>query len=510
MNTKDDHIDEIKKIKFRFFIAWFSTLLLPLIVIVIYNIALHGETSLNILKDPNYFNNKFFQLYELNDYNYSLKEINNLIIENPSLKEIKTFIQNFKDNNPHNLNFTKTFIMIRKNNKIVLNTSLSGKFKSSEMKNFKNLNIDLLPNFKSKKTIKNKAILEKTGYVISNQIDFYFNDGENGTIFLFRKYTDLRTKIALGIGQNILILLIAITALHSIFAYKMSKKFTKPIENMLIATNEVKKGNFKYQINSEKYFILKKLSMSLNDMIKALNDAKDYRIQVENTKRDFINSLSHDLKTPLTSIKIHVEAIKDGIVNSPEKMQKYLDNILIKVNDLSNMLDELKIFNELDSDFNTYNYQNVNFDLFLSDIIDELQYELENQSIKIIYEKKLNLEPIISIDIDKIKRVVFNIIANSIKYSNSDRLIITFSLINKDNKLILSIKDNGIGIPVEKQELIFNKYYRIDASRNQNKSGSGLGLAIAKTIIENHKGTISVNKDYINGLEIVIKFKLDM
>ncbi|BEP28571.1 HAMP domain-containing sensor histidine kinase [Helicovermis profundi] len=509
MIKKKPKNNEIKRLRFKFFITWLLTLIFPIIVVLSYNIAIHGKDSIKEITNPNFFNDKVFQIRTLNGFEYFIKEINNTIIEKPSLDDMTNLIENFNKSNFNNFDFLDTFLIIKKNNNLEYFKVLNGKFTDDDIDNFKTLEKNTLPKFKSGKETNNEEIFNKTGYVVARQIDFYFNDDSKGSIFIFKKYTNIRAKIANVVGKNLLFLVFVMLSMHSIFAYKMSKKFTQPVENMIIATNEVKNGNYKHLIQFENDFILNELSSSLNDMIRSLDEANDYRIKVETTRNDFINSLSHDLKTPLTSIKIHIEALRDGIANSPEKMDKYIKNILIKIQDLNNMFDELKVFNELDSNNNNYIYQNVDISLFLNDIIDELKYEFEKQNVNVNFKNLLeDKNTFTKIDIDKIKRVIFNIVTNSIKYANTKYLSIEIKLEDKnENEFYITIKDNGVGIELNKADLIFDKYYRIDESRNQNTPGSGLGLAIAKTIVDNHNGKIYVNTKNKVGLEIKLELK---
>jgi histidine kinase len=454
-------------------------------------------------------------LEELNDYEYLTKSFENLIITNPNIEDVEKLANLFSNSSteklgPNSLN--DMIILVRKENEVVYSEYLGTGSDEKLRDRFSGLPKNILPDFKPDKETNNEILFHQTGYVVARQQDFYFNDGKEGSIFFLRKYTNMPAKIASIIGKNILQFMILMFFFHTILAYKMSKRLTNPLEYMVVATEEVMAGNYDYQIPVNEFSFLNKLSNSLNQMIKELNKGKKYRDRIESMRTEFIANLSHDMKTPLTSIKIHAQAIKDGIVKTPDKMEKYVGNILTKTNDMDAMLDELKVFNELEQGSSNYKMEVINFKNFLVDVVDELRYDVATENIKI----NLSFDegsPIVKFDPAKIKRVINNIVFNSLKYASIRPLVIDLKLTEiselKCKYIEFLICDNGVGVSEGKLDKIFDKYYRVDPSRNQTISGNGLGLSIAKSIIEEHDGKIYAAKNEPSGLCIIINLNCE-
>jgi len=208
--------------------------------------------------------------------------------------------------------------------------------------------------------------------------------------------------------------------------------------------------------------------------------------------RIFNSNVSHELKTPLTIMKGEIEI---ALMNK-ECDKELLKSLLNEINYINEITDKLLFLTKKDA----LNKQNFNL-IDLEDIILEL-FEKYSKKIKIDLEVEED-EYIIKGDKTLLKIALSNLIENSIKYGASH---ITIFLKKEKNKIILKIKDNGIGIPKEKLPYIFDEFYRVDESRNKKVKGFGLGLSIVKSIINLHKGKIKINSENQNGVEVIIEF----
>ncbi|MBN2897676.1 MAG: HAMP domain-containing histidine kinase [Clostridia bacterium] len=506
---------ELGRVRRGMIFSWIFSLIIPIVIITAFNVLTYGDNALKVITHPNFFNRYVFQLKELNEPEYLSKTLENLVIDEPSEAALSKEITDFKNTAITEANedmYQDMMVLVRKNARVVFSQNF-GTLSEKQISGFQRLSAAILPPFQPGRSTNNEMLFHETGYVISRQMDFYFDDHSKGSIFILRKYTNVPGKIAAIVGKNILYVIALMFLFHTLFAVRMSKRFTRPLKNMITATEEVMAGNYEYQIPIERKTVLRLLSSALNDMIEELNKGKLYRERMEATRSEFIANLSHDMKTPLTSIKIHAQAIKDGIVNTPEKMDKYIDNILKKSSDMDVMLDELKIFSELSLGTGNYAMDIVNFEYFLMDVVDELKYDVNAKDIELLVESNVT-HPFLKFDPTKIKRLITNITFNSVKYAEKRPLKILFELSElleeSQHCIQLVISDNGRGVSDDKLEKIFDQHYRVDPARNQTISGSGLGLSIAKSIIEHHGGSIMAQRSALGGLAIVINFKCEV
>lgn len=365
---------------------------------------------------------------------------------------------------------------------------------------------NIMPGFKAGTSLEDEGFGQKANHIILSQLDFYYDNGDKGSIFICYKSSSAAKNIIRRIMGKFFHMFLASLALYSLYAYLVSRSITKPLGNMLIGMKEIEKRNYQYKIdNSKVRNEMGTLIDSFNNMAEKLHESEVQKEKLEDTRNDFINNLSHDLKTPLTSIKMHVEAIKDGVVNTPEKMHAYLSNILKKSDDMKVMLDELKVFSQIETGMEVIKKEKVDFMMFIQDLVDEFSYDLEKIHGKINYSFDNSYDYMINIDLEKMKRAIFNIFENSVKYSSVDLLIVNVNLSKDENHcIVLSIKDNGKGVKQKNLKRLFEKFYREDESRNQNTAGSGIGLAITKAIIESNNGTINARCEGNEGLEIII------
>lgn len=495
-----------RKLRGSMFFMWMISLLIPIVILVSYNYMLYGPKAFTFLTNPEFFNREVWQMERYNSFEHTSRYFNNLILENPdSVLDIKNHdaILNEEDIRRYEM-----IVLIRRNDKVISINDLNTKVGKEVTEKMQGLSGNILPKFKGARETNNEELFIKTGYVVLRQMDFYFNDGDEGSIFILRKFTNIPGRITQAVMQNIILIIVTMALMQAFFSYKMSRSITRPIDDMITATNHVRDGNFSYRMKSRTKGILNELVLAINDMIIDLDAGRKYRKQIEKSRQEFLASLSHDLKTPMTAIKIHIDAIRDGIVNTPEKMDKYLSNIHRKVQDMDGMLEELKTFSELETGIGNYTFHSVNLSAVIEDILDEFRYEIAGRPIEINYSSNITEDNMVEMDVEKMKRVVLNIITNSIKYGKVDPLVIDVSvknvIYNEVAGLQLIIKDNGVGVPKDKLEKIFEKFYRVDEARSHQQPGSGLGLSIAKTIVEQHGGRIEGRGGLDEGLEICI------
>jgi signal transduction histidine kinase len=238
-----------------------------------------------------------------------------------------------------------------------------------------------------------------------------------------------------------------------------------------------------------------------------LKHSVNLQLQYEENRKELISNISHDLKTPVTSIKGYVEGILDGVADTPDKLDKYIKTIYAKATDMDRLIDELFLFSKLDLHNVPFHFEKVDLIRFLQDCTEELQFDLNEKGISLILEIPKDAAYQVAVDREKLKRVVLNILENAVKYMDQPQGLIKIRLTQQEEWVLVQIQDNGHGITAEALPHIFERFYRADPSRNSNTGGSGLGLAIVKQIVEGHGGEIRAASEIGVGTSIFFTIK---
>lgn len=288
---------------------------------------------------------------------------------------------------------------------------------------------------------------------------------------------------------GIIIPIFAIT--NALLSYFVSRSIIKPIRGLNDAAKKIREGNLDFQIEPDRRDEIGQLAQSFELMRHSLKESSDIQQKYEQNRKELIANISHDLKTPMTSIKGYVEGIRDGIANTPEKMERYIQTIHSKTLHMDHLIDELFLYSKLDLKRVPFHFEEVNIHHYLLDRIEELQFDLDNIHVMITYENvSKNNDINVVMAREQFKRVFTNIIQNSLKYLDKSEKNISIKLMEENEKVIIKCNDNGKGISNEVLPYIFDQFYRVDQSRNSMSGGSGLGLAIVKQIIEEHGGQV--------------------
>lgn len=288
----------------------------------------------------------------------------------------------------------------------------------------------------------------------------------------------------------ILVVLI-ITALVSVL-WLYSSIFN-PIHELNKAMKNIAGGNLDYRIpehNQKQKGEFGELFDNYEDMRLRLKESTEDKIQHERKNKELISNISHDLKTPITSIKGYVEGIMDGVADNPEKMDKYIKIIYTKANEMDRLINELTLYAGIDANRIPYNFHRLNVADYFQDCLEEVGLDLESKNIKLDYTNVVSPETMVIADPEQMKRVINNIISNSIKYIDKEQGEIEIRILDEIDSIRIEIEDNGKGIAPRDLPKIFERFYRTDASRNSTKGGSGIGLSIVKKIVEDHGGYI--------------------
>lgn len=258
------------------------------------------------------------------------------------------------------------------------------------------------------------------------------------------------------------------------------------------------------------FALIRKESGFISGLVAVLHDATEQEKE-ERERRLFVSNVSHELRTPLTSVKSYLEALDDGALNE-EIAPNFIKVSLDETNRMMRMISDLLALSRIDNKSTQLNVEMTNFTAFMTYILNRFgqiksQETNPGRSYEIIRDYPVN-SIWVEIDTDKMTQVVDNILNNAIKYS-PDGGKITVSMKTTDTQLIVSISDQGLGIPKKDLPLIFDRFYRVDKARSRAQGGTGLGLSIAKEIVKQHNGFIWAKSEYGKGSTFTIVLPYD-
>ena len=271
------------------------------------------------------------------------------------------------------------------------------------------------------------------------------------------------------------------------------RSISVPLVKLKKATQNIKEGNLDFVLEVEGKDEFSQLCQDFEEMRKRLKESTEEKILMDKENKELISNISHDLKTPITAVKGYVEGLLDGVADTPEKQQKYLRTIYNKANDMDRLINELTFYCKIDTNRIPYTFNKINVKDYFDDCFEDIGLELSQQQIDLKYENKVDDTVMVIADAEQIKRVVNNIVGNSVKYMDKPEKSIQIRVLDVGDFVQVEIEDNGRGISAKDLPYIFDRFYRTDTSRNSSKGGSGIGLSIVRKIIEDHGGKIWAN-----------------
>lgn len=322
------------------------------------------------------------------------------------------------------------------------------------------------------------------------QIDFEYEDGSQGSLFMITNVGEVIPEIQSMVKNCVAIVVLVLFITAGVLIFWIYRAVMLPIQRVQKATNDIKAGNLDFELTAEKDDEFGQLCQDFEEMRKRLKDNAEEKLKFDKENKELISNISHDLKTPVTVIKGYAEGIMDGVADTPEKMDKYIRAIYNKANEMNRLINELTLYSKIDTNRIPYNFNTIPVYAFFDDCAEELSVDLESRHVEFGYFNYVE-EPVkIIADPEQIKRVINNIVNNSLKYMDKPKGKINLRVKDVGDFIQVELEDNGKGIAAKDLTYIFDRFYRTDASRNSSKGGSGIGLSIVKKIIEEHGGKI--------------------
>ncbi len=291
--------------------------------------------------------------------------------------------------------------------------------------------------------------------------------------------------------------IIIILVLSQLMTKSLIKKIMEPLNGLNDAANRIIDGDLDKSIDYSHDDEFKNVCASFDLMQRHLKEQMETNLAYEKARTEMISGISHDLRTPLTSIKGYIKGMMDGIADTEQKRKEYLSVAYKKSCDMDKLLAKLFYFSKLETGNMPFYFQSVDMKQYLEDYVAEKEVELQMRDI-VIQGYFDAMEPCMCrIDREQMQRVFDNLIENSCKYAQNEagvRIEIT-ALTLQEKQLKLTFKDNGAGMEPEKLKHVFEQFYRGDEARNAACNGNGLGMYVCRYIIEKHEGSIEAHSD---------------
>ena len=401
------------------------------------------------------------------------------VAENDAKKlEDATFLEKFNAK----LSEKKSYLLVRKDETIVYLGSLA-----EDVENI----IPQLPDYGEMDTTSQNGIyLGGDAQVLVKQVDFRYNDNSKGSAFIITNIAAVIPEVREFAIDVVAVIVLVLVLTASILIFWIYRAVKQPLAKMQVAAQNIKEGNLDFEICRETDDEFGQLCQDFEEMRKRLKDTAEEKVKYDKENKELISNISHDLKTPVTAIKGYAEGIMDGVADTPEKMDKYIRTIYNKANEMDRLINELTLYSKIDTNRIPYNFNTIPVNAYFDDCAEELSLELESRNVEFGYFNYVDTGVKIIADAEQLKRVINNIVNNSLKYMDKEKGKINLRVKDVGDFVQIELEDNGKGIAVKDLTNIFERFYRTDASRNSSKGGSGIGLSIVKKIIEEHGGKI--------------------
>ena len=298
--------------------------------------------------------------------------------------------------------------------------------------------------------------------------------------------------------------LAAVVFIAAVVTLISARKISRPLEKVKSGAERFAQGQFDHKLKVEGCQEFTSLADALNKMAADLDSRIKKVEQLESVRKNFVANVSHELKTPITSIKGFVETLLDGAIEDPQEAKRFLHIIGSHTNRLSAIIEDLLSLSRIEAgqEKGDITSQEVYLINVLNSAVDLSQYKADDKGVKIELNCDENIE--VKINSALIEQAITNLIDNSIKYTDSGKKV-SIDVSAGTNQVDICVSDQGCGIDDSKLPNIFERFYVVDKARSRKLGGTGLGLAIVKHIVQAHGGTISVTSDPGSGSKFSIQ-----
>lgn len=457
------------KLKTRLIIAFLTVILIP-IVLTVMLAYLFGKYQMSAIE-------KTYEITGMTTENLSnsvgvmsrlterfYKELSQMVEENPRQMEDATFLEDFNQS----LRRKNAYLLVRKGHILV--------YVGTAMEDAQPV-IDRLPGYGDTEMMSESGIyLGGEAQALVKQVDFLYPDEKEGSAFVVVNVNGVIPEVErlyMEVVVGIVVVLILTAAVLILWIYR---GVMGPLGKMQVAAQNIKDGNLDFELKAEADDELGKLCQSLEEMRMRLQDNAEEKIRFDKENKELISNISHDLKTPVTAIKGYAEGIMDGVADTPEKMERYIRTIYNKASEMDTLINELTLYTKIDTNRIPYNFNTLSVEAYFEDCAEDLSVELESRGVEFGYFNYVEADVKIIADAEQVKRVVHNIVNNSLKYMDKPKGKINLRVKDVGDFVQVELEDNGRGIAAKDLPNIFDRFYRTDASRNSSKGEAVSGF----------------------------------
>ncbi len=312
----------------------------------------------------------------------------------------------------------------------------------------------------------------------------------------------------IGIGFVLVVLLLFAVFLTNRFLTRfIFRRISEPLQILVDGVRQIRDGNLTHRIEYRQPDEFQEICDDFNDMAKRLQDSVERSRQEEESRKELLAGISHDIRSPLTAIRAYVEGLLDGIADTPDKQQAYLQTIREKAVDIDEMVKKLFLFSKMDMGEYPYYPETLNVSREIRDFIQASSEEYRRRGLKIVIES-IPPDAVIDADPAYFRSILMNLLDNSAKYKVKKVGTALISGGYSGKKLVIYVDDDGPGVPPEALPKLFDVFYRSDPARKNSDQGSGLGLAIVSKAVERMGGSVRGENLTQGGLRIALELPL--
>ena len=308
-------------------------------------------------------------------------------------------------------------------------------------------------------------------------------------------------------GLSVILVAMIILATNRLLTRRVFKSIITPLDTLVYGVHQIRDGNLGYRIDYGGKDEFTAVCADFNEMAERLLDMVNAKQKDEENRKELIAGISHDLRTPLTSILTYVEGIEIGLASSPQIERHYLDTIKSKAQDLEHIVSQLFLLSKLDIGEFPMQMKRIDIGEWLSDYIGSVSDEYGQKGLHVTLDENVRG---VEVEADSVQlgNVLTNIVENSLRYADKEEKTVRVACRADSAGVVITLADNGPGVPGDALQRLFHMFYRGDKARNDVSQGSGLGLAISAKIIERFGGAIKAENQPEGGLSVTVSLPI--
>ncbi|WP_244169859.1 sensor histidine kinase [Paenibacillus helianthi] len=334
-------------------------------------------------------------------------------------------------------------------------------------------------------------------------------NGKTYTVIIFNiisdfNYEDFPPEIIMFVILFFLGIIVAIILTNRFLTRFVFKRIKLPLDTLVDGVHQLRDGNLDVRIHYENKDEFASICEDFNDMAVRLKESLQLIQKQDENRKELLAGISHDLRSPLTSVRAYSEGLLDGVAQTPESQQNYIRMIKTKAEDIDRMVAKISLFSKMDLGDYPYDPEPLEVNQEILSLVKATAEEYRENGLEVNITA-LAENVLIFADPVQLNSVFSNILENSLKYKNKEHGHVNIRTEAKGNEVFIYLSDDGPGVPVEALEKLFDVFYRSDPSRNNPNKGSGLGLAITAKAVDRMGGSIHAELSSADGLCMVIK-----